>query len=129
MTSYIRSIILGGIDGVITSFAVVAGASVTQRASNTVLIVGSSSILADGVSMGVSEFLSTTSAQNVDNGKTELEQKKVRPWIMGVVCFCSFVLCGAVQSEVAGDLGLPPQCTLTGAPPASHPAPTLECGR
>ena len=85
-TSALRPSVLGGVDGVVTSFAIVAGASAGALSSRTVVIVGTSSLLADGVSMGVSEYLSS-SAHTPDAPS---------PVYLGVVCFLSFVLCGAV---------------------------------
>ena len=54
----LRASLLGGVDGVITSFAIVAGADAGELGLAAVLVVGSSSLLADGLSMGVSEYLS-----------------------------------------------------------------------
>ena len=79
----LRSALLGGLDGTITSVAVVAGASLAQRSRHAVSIIGPSSLVADGVSMGISEYLSTRAAGSE------------RPARLGAVCFGSFVLCGS----------------------------------
>ena len=89
-----RSAVLGGVDGVITSFAVVAASSVADDSSARVaLIVGTSSILADGVSMGISEFLSFD--HTLQNAET-VQANQLRAYLSGAACFTSFVLCGAV---------------------------------
>lgn len=102
--AYLRSAILGGVDGVITSFAVVAGASVMTKATSTVVVVGSSSILADGVSMGISEFLSTASETarktTTPPPATTTTTQPPSATTMGLVCFLSFVVCGAVPLMV-----------------------------
>lgn len=51
--------IFGGLDGILTSFAIVAGAAGGKLSTQVVLILGFSNIFADAVSMGVGEFLSS----------------------------------------------------------------------
>jgi len=55
----IKPIIFGGLDGILTAFAIVAGAAGGALSPNTILILGFSNILADALSMGVGEFLSS----------------------------------------------------------------------
>jgi DNA damage-binding protein 1 len=57
--SYLKSIIFGGMDGVITTFAVVAGAAGGNLGSEIILIMGFSNLLADGLSMGLGDFISS----------------------------------------------------------------------
>ena len=59
--SYFRDAILGGIDGAITTFAVVAGGVGGGFSSVVVIVLGGASLLADGFSMGVSNYLGTKS--------------------------------------------------------------------
>ena len=56
---YIKSIVFGGLDGIITTFAVVAGAAGGGLSVDVILILGFSSVFADAVSMGVGDALST----------------------------------------------------------------------
>lgn len=71
--SYFREIIYGGVDGIITTFAVVAGFSgaafadstTLQLSSMTVLLFGVANLFADGVSMGLGSFLSIRSDQKL----------------------------------------------------------------
>jgi len=58
---YIKSIVYGGLDGIITTFAVVAGSLGGELSFRVVLILGFSNLLADGFSMAVGDFLSTKS--------------------------------------------------------------------
>lgn len=88
--SLVRAAILGGLDGVITSFAIVTGIVGGNLKNESVAIVGISSLLADGFSMGVSEYLSSTSEKNIT------KDTKSRPIYLGLVCFVSFVLFGSV---------------------------------
>lgn len=55
----LKPVIFGGLDGILTSFAIVAGAAGGRLPPSTVLILGFSNILADALSMGVGEFLSS----------------------------------------------------------------------
>lgn len=91
----LRASVLGGVDGVITSFAVVAGASAGDLSRRVVGIVGASSVLADGLSMGISEYLSSSAAD-----AAEPSSVATSPRVLGVVCFTSFVVCGAVPLVV-----------------------------
>lgn len=56
---FLKPIIFGGLDGILTSFAIVAGAAGGNLSPQVVLILGISNILADALSMGVGEFLSS----------------------------------------------------------------------
>lgn len=56
---FLKPIIFGGLDGILTSFAIVAGAAGGGLSPQVVLILGFSNIFADALSMGVGEFLSS----------------------------------------------------------------------
>ncbi len=83
----VRASILGGIDGIITSFAIVAGAHVLGS-PRSVHVIGVSSLLADGVSMGIAEYLSSSSERATVDGPD--------PRALGALCFASFVAGGSV---------------------------------
>lgn len=55
----LKPLIFGGLDGILTSFAIVAGAAGGALSPKVVLILGFSNIFADALSMGVGEFLSS----------------------------------------------------------------------
>jgi DNA damage-binding protein 1 len=56
---FLKPVIFGGLDGILTSFAIVAGAAGGKLDPSVVLILGFSNIFADALSMGVGEFLSS----------------------------------------------------------------------
>ncbi len=60
--SYLRDTIYGAIDGTVTTFAVVAGAMGAGLSNSIVVIMGVANLLADGFSMGVSNFLGSRAA-------------------------------------------------------------------
>lgn len=62
---YIGEFIYGGIDGSVTTFAVVAGAAGAQLDSSVVIILGFANLIADGFAMSVGSYLSTKS--EIDN--------------------------------------------------------------
>ena len=59
--SYLRDWIYGGIDGTVTTFAVVSGVVGGELSSIVILILGCSNLLADGFSMAASNYLGTKS--------------------------------------------------------------------
>lgn len=63
--SYLRDFIYGGIDGAVTTFAVVAGVQGAGLPSVIVIILGVANLVADGFSMAVSNFLGTRADQQL----------------------------------------------------------------
>src|SRR5690606_3797583 len=56
---YIGEFVYGGIDGAITTFAVVAGAEGASLGISVVVILGIANLIADGFSMSIGNFFST----------------------------------------------------------------------
>ena len=56
---YIKSVIYGGLDGTITTFAIVAGIAGAELSAGIVLILGFANLIADGLSMATGDYLST----------------------------------------------------------------------
>lgn len=72
--SYLGDAVLGGIDGCVTTFAVVAGAVGGGFSSGVVIILGLANLVADGFSMAVSNYQSTKSVrEEVDKQRREEE--------------------------------------------------------
>jgi vacuolar iron transporter family protein len=61
---YLGEFVYGGIDGSVTTFAVVAGAAGADLSSAIVLILGFANIFADGFAMSIGAYLSTRSEQH-----------------------------------------------------------------
>lgn len=59
MPDKLKSIVYGGLDGIITTFAVVSGATGGGFGIEVILVLGFSNMFADGLSMGVGDALST----------------------------------------------------------------------
>src|SRR5688500_11963283 len=58
---YLGDAVFGGMDGGVTTFAVVAGAMGAELGNATVVILGFANLIADGFSMAVSNYLGTKS--------------------------------------------------------------------
>lgn len=61
---YLREFVYGGIDGAVTTFAVVAGGFGANLDPGILLILGFANLLADGFSMSVGAYLSAKSEQD-----------------------------------------------------------------
>ena len=57
--SHLRDFIYGGIDGAVTTFAVVAGVAGAGLSATVVIILGVANLIADGFSMAVSNYAAT----------------------------------------------------------------------
>ncbi len=57
--SYLRDWVYGGIDGAVTTFAVVAGVLGANMSPRVILILGAANLLADGFSMAAANYSST----------------------------------------------------------------------
>jgi VIT1/CCC1 family predicted Fe2+/Mn2+ transporter len=55
---YLPEVVYGSIDGIVTTFAVVAGSVGADLTINIILILGMSNLLADGLSMSIGSYLS-----------------------------------------------------------------------
>jgi len=65
--AYLGEFVYGGIDGCVTTFAVVAGSGGANLNSSIIIILGFANLIADGFSMSVGSYLSTKSeADNYD---------------------------------------------------------------
>ena len=58
-TSYLSDWVYGGIDGAITTFAIVAGVVGAEMSTRVILILGAANIIADGFSMAASNYSGT----------------------------------------------------------------------
>lgn len=89
---YLGDLVYGANDGIVTTFTVVSGVAGATLSPSVVLILGFVNLLADGFSMGASNFLSirsTASAEGKDRGMME-------PLLHAAATFGAFVLAGTV---------------------------------
>ncbi|KAH7294605.1 hypothetical protein KP509_27G009500 [Ceratopteris richardii] len=65
VSDYAKSIVYGGLDAIVTSFALVASISGSNHSSGAVLVLGVANLLADGISMGFSDFVSSSTERDL----------------------------------------------------------------
>ena len=94
---YLGEFVYGGIDGAVTTFAIVAGAIGASLNTAVILILGFVNLFADGFSMAVSNYLSTKSQHELDVRHKRLYlHKDKNPRKTAVATFISFVLVGII---------------------------------
>ena len=84
-SNILRPSILGSIDGLITSFVIIAGGIAGNVSKNSVVLIGFSSLFADAFSMGTSEYLSSRTETSVSQSL-----------LLGFSCFISFICFGII---------------------------------
>lgn len=96
LEDYLSEFVYGGIDGTVTTFAVVAGATGARLGSKVVIILGFANLMADGFAMGVGSYLSTKSRVQMAAKKkiSEPDPDFVSPAINGLSTFVSFITVG-----------------------------------
>lgn len=84
-STYLKEIVYGANDGIVTTFAVVAGFTGAQAMNNgstlpflTVLLFGIANLFADGASMSLGNFLSIRADQDVFRSERDKEQHEIR---------------------------------------------------
>ncbi|MAF36124.1 hypothetical protein CL622_03340 [archaeon] len=75
---YIKSIIYGGLDGIITTFAIVAGVAGASLSASIIIILGFANLLADGISMGFGDYLSTKSEKEYQQHQRKKETQEIK---------------------------------------------------
>lgn len=85
LQTYLKEIVYGGNDGIVTTFAVVAGFTGAAAQGNiaaysyaTVLLFGLANLFADAASMGLGNFLSVRSEQDVYNAERKRQHKGIQ---------------------------------------------------
>ena len=92
---YIRDLVYGANDGIITTFAVVSGATGGALSYTAVLVIGAANLAADGMSMGVGNLLSIRAHERV-RAAENLPEEEAYPWKHGIATLLAFVVAGAV---------------------------------
>jgi VIT1/CCC1 family predicted Fe2+/Mn2+ transporter len=91
---YIAEVIYGANDGIVTTFAVVAGVAGAALDPAIVLILGIANLLADGFSMGMSNYLSQRSELDYRAAAGSTVTNERPPTYTALVTFLAFVVAG-----------------------------------
>jgi VIT1/CCC1 family predicted Fe2+/Mn2+ transporter len=81
--SYLRDWVYGGIDGTVTTFAVVSGVAGSRLSAFIILVLGFVNLIADGFSMAASNFLGTRAEQEEYLRKREIEEFHIAHYPQG----------------------------------------------
>jgi VIT1/CCC1 family predicted Fe2+/Mn2+ transporter len=92
---YVRELVYGANDGIITTFAVVAGVTGGGLTAQVVLICGVANLLADGLSMAAGNYLSIRSHESVLEAEGRPEEETF-PARHALATFAAFVAAGAL---------------------------------
>jgi vacuolar iron transporter family protein len=88
---YLPQFVYGGIDGIVTTFAVVAGAAGANLSGRIVIILGFANLIADGFSMSVGSYLSKETELDLHN-----DDNKNVPIKTALATFAAFNIVGLV---------------------------------
>lgn len=80
---YIKSVVYGGLDGTITTFAAVAGVAGAALSPGIVLIIGIANLVADGLSMSIGDYLSSKSESEYEAAERAREAWEVEHYPEG----------------------------------------------
>ena len=93
--AYLAEVIYGANDGIVTTFAVVAGVAGAALDPGVVVVLGVANLLADGFSMGMSNFLSRRSAVAYEEvAGNDVDDDGKPPVYTAAVTFLAFVVAG-----------------------------------
>ena len=92
----LRDAVFASDDGLITTFAVVAGSFGASLSPSVVLILGFANLFADGVSMSTGTYLGAKSEIEYETAEEKGVIDHVSPLRHGVITFVSFVLAGLI---------------------------------
>jgi VIT1/CCC1 family predicted Fe2+/Mn2+ transporter len=92
---YVRELIYGANDGIITTFAVVAGVAGGGLSLPVVLIIGAANLFADGLSMAAGNYLSIRSHESVLETQN-LPEEEAFPVRHAGATFLAFVAAGTL---------------------------------
>jgi VIT1/CCC1 family predicted Fe2+/Mn2+ transporter len=73
-SEYVKAVVFGGLDGIMTTFAIVNAAAGSNFDWKTILLLGISNAFADGFSMGFGEFVSANAER--DHALSERERER-----------------------------------------------------
>ena len=75
---YLSDMIFGANDGIVTTFAVVAGASGAALSPVVVIVLGFANLMGDGLSMGIGNYLGRKSEAAYQHGQREKERFEIQ---------------------------------------------------
>ena len=74
---YIGDLVYGGNDGIVTTFAVISGATGAALSPGIIIALGVANLIADGISMGLSNYLALKSRQDYEHEERRREEHEI----------------------------------------------------
>lgn len=93
LRKYFAEFIYGGIDGGVTTFAVVAAATGGGLNGRVIIILGIANLLADGFAMSIGAYLAAKTNEQAEEGASLPMKRAVH---VGLVTFLAFFLMGSL---------------------------------
>ncbi|KAC2323222.1 hypothetical protein FH972_027169 [Carpinus fangiana] len=72
---FVKSIVYAGLDAIVTCFSLISSISASTRSSGDVLVLGFANLVADGISMGFGDFVSSSTEKDVG-----VKERAVTEW-------------------------------------------------
>lgn len=91
--SILRDFVLGSSDGIVTTFAVVAGAIGASLSFRVIIILGFAKLLSDALSMFAGIYLGAKSEIDLEK-KGKDDHKDIQPLTQGIITFFAFLFVG-----------------------------------
>lgn len=82
-SDFVKSLVFGGLDGIMTTFAIVCSSAGADMTWKTVLVFGFANAIADGWAMGFGEFISGNAAMDYARSERQREEWEVETNIEG----------------------------------------------
>lgn len=94
LSSYLDEAVYGANDGIITTFAVISGATGATLGTEAIIILGFANLVADGFSMGTSSYLSIRTQEDVERTKLFFRKGNRDALRRSLATFLAFLLAG-----------------------------------
>jgi vacuolar iron transporter family protein len=89
--TYLPQMVYGAVDGTVTTFAVVAGATGWDLSSKIIIILGLANLFADGASMSISAYLSAKSDASIDSAFWRKTPLSIALWTLVAFIIVGFI--------------------------------------
>lgn len=93
---FLADAVFAASDGIVTTFAVVAGSGGASLSKEVILILGFANLFADGFSMASGNYVAIKSEEEYEESKGKGGHSEGSPFSHAVVTFISFNICGVI---------------------------------